>query len=125
MRIEEHRFRRTSTLTENILSFEEVEKEKILLTRDVGLPVRETLPDVLRFEFFSYRAVLIIGLQATDDKTSLSVSEEFRAVREVLNDPEGHGPCHHRRETFQNKNPRPTGFPTNPIHLRDCDLLGE
>ena len=67
-----------------------------MLTRDVGLPVGDTLPDVLRSEFFSCGAVLIIGLQSTDDQTSLGVGEELGAIWEVLNDPEGQEPCHHR-----------------------------
>ena len=95
-----------------------------MLTRDVGLPVSQALPDILHPEFFSGRAVLIITLQPTNNNSSLLLGEEFRAVGEVLDDPERHEPCNDCRQTFQNKNPRPARFPTDSIHLCDRGLLG-
>ena len=97
-------------------------KRKIWLTREIGLPVGESLPNVLRLEFFSRSAVLVVRLQSTDENSSLGVGEELGAVGEVLDDPKGQEPCHNRRETFQNKDPRPAGFPTDPIHFGDCGL---
>ena len=96
----------------------------ILLAGKIGLPAGEALPDVLRSEFFTGRAVLVIGLQSMNDHSSLGVGEELGVVREVLDDPEGYEPCHHRRKTLQNEYPRPTGFPADPVHFRKCSLLG-
>ena len=59
-RTEEQYFRRTSALIEK--SIKEVGKDKMLLTREIVLPVGEALPDVLCLEFFSGRAVLTICL---------------------------------------------------------------
>jgi len=68
--------------------------------------------------------MLVIALQPTNNDSSLGIGEELGIVGEVLNDPERQEPCRDRGETFQNKYPRPTRFPADPIHLRDCDLVG-
>jgi len=123
-RIEVRRFRRTSTLIEKNSPTKELEKGRILLTREIALPVGKALPDVLRLEFLSRRAVLIIGLQSANNNSSLGLVEEFGTVGEVLDDPEGHKPRHNGHKTFQNKDPRPARFPAHSIHLRDCGLSG-
>jgi len=123
-RIDNRHTRRTSTLIERIWSIGGVGEETNLLTRGVGLPVGQALPDILHPEFFSGRAVLIITLESTNNNSSLRLGEEFRAVGEVLDDPERHEPCNDRRQTFQNKNPRPARFPTDSVHLCDGSLLG-
>jgi len=66
--------------------------------------------------------MLVIALQPTDDNGSFGIGEELGIVGKILNDPERQEPCHNRDETFYNKDPCPTRFPADPIHLRDCDL---
>jgi len=68
--------------------------------------------------------MLVIALQPTNNNSSFSVGEEFRTVGEVLDDPEGQEPRDDRRQTFQKENPRPARFAAEPVHFRDCDLLG-
>ena len=67
--------------------------------------------------------MLVIVLQPTDDNSSLGLGEELGVVWEVLNDPVGKEPSHDGGETFQDKDPRPTRFPANAVHIRDAGLL--
>jgi hypothetical protein len=66
--------------------------------------------------------VLTIVLQSTDDNGSFDIGEELGTVGEVLDDPEGQESCHYCYKTFQDKDPRPARFPTDPGHLRDRGL---
>jgi len=102
---------------------EGIEKGKtIMLTCDIGPPISKALQDGLELEFFARCAVLIIALQTANDKGSFGLGEKLGTVGEVLDDPEGYDPCHDRRETFQNKDPRPGSFPTDSVHIRDRGL---
>ena len=87
------------------------------LTSNPGLPVEQTCPDVVPPEVLTGRTVLVVRLQATYDDGPLSLSQELRCVREVLDDPEGHEARDYGNETLNNEDPRPGGLSADAFHI--------
>lgn len=88
-------------------------------TADPGLPVKNTLEDVLPTELLSGGGELVIGLEATDDERALGLGEELSSIGEVLNDEEGNCAGDDRYKSFEDEDPCPI------LCVNKCQMFGK
>lgn len=77
-------------------------------------------PEIAHLELFMFGGGLLIGLQATDDTDAIDVREECGLVRKVVDCPEGSNAEEYCDDTFEDKDPCPTGSTAKSIHKIDC-----
>ena len=58
----------------------------VVLTPNPGFPIQNTFVDILHFQLFSCGTELVVSLKTTDDNGSFFFGQEFRSVREILDD---------------------------------------
>lgn len=58
-----------------------------LLTANPCLPVLNTIKDPLPLQFLAACRVLVVLLQSTNHKRTFLLCQEFRRIREILDDP--------------------------------------